>query len=271
MGRYRLVWVAVVAVIVAGAAGAVTGALSAPGMTMTAALQTAAVQHARVAFFGPSLTWRLAKTGDRRIVEPGQRVTYTITLQQVQNPFSVAARMCLGRPDQAECETANTVLLSEPLVVDDLAGVTAHASFDDDAKGMPGTVVRTQDRAGSTVVTAEPDTALASVTRLRLTFSVTVNRHTRPGTTIGNTAYVSVHTAYVPAPGPLTNCPLGAVFANAAVPAACTALAVIPPAKGGAQTGFGGMAGHVGNVGQAPRSPLHQPVHQAGRRPRGRR
>jgi hypothetical protein len=250
MSRFRLVWAAVVAMMVAGAVGAVTGALSSPGMTTTAALQTAAVQRARVAFFGSSMTWRLDKTGDRTVVEPGQRVTYTIILQQVQNPFSVAARMCLGRPDQADCETANTVLLSQPLVVDDLAAVTAHASYDNDARGTPGTVVRARDRAGDTVLTAEPDTALANVTRLRLIFSVTVKRHTKPGTTIGNTAYVSVHTAYVPAPGPLTNCPLGAVFARAAVPAACTALAVIPPAKGGAQTGFGGMAGHVGNIHQ---------------------
>jgi hypothetical protein len=268
MSRYRLVGAALAAMGIAGIAGAVTGVLTSPPGTAVA-LQTAEVRHNQVAFFGPSLIWRLTKTADRKVAEPGQRITYTIILEQLQSPFSVAARMCLGRPEQADCQIANAILLSEPLVVDNLTGVTAHTTYDNDAKGGPGTVVRVQPRDGDMIITAEPDTALFSVVRLRLTFSVTVRPRTRPGTTIGNTAYVSVHTAYAPAPGPLTNCSLGTVFTRAggAVPAACTALSVIPPHKGGAQTGFGGMAGHVGNLAAAPR-PRHG--HPAGPA-RGRR
>jgi hypothetical protein len=258
MSRNRLVWAALAAVAAAGIAGAVTGAMTtASPAAMTAQrksvmMQTSAMNRLQAGFVGPSMTWRLTKTANRTVVEPGRRIIYTIVLQQLQSPFSVAARMCLGRPDQADCQTANTVLLSQPLVVDDLSAVTAHTTYDHDATGSYGTVVRVQKRAGSTVVTAEPDTVLSGVTRLRLTFSVTVRHHTKPGTAIRNTAYVSVHTEYVPAPGPLTNCPLGAVFtrANGVVPPACTALAAVPPAKGGAQTGFGGMAGHVGNLGR---------------------
>jgi hypothetical protein len=260
MSRYRLVWAAVATVAAAGIAGAVAGATAtvSPAVTaMTAlrtslALQTADVRRIQAAFFGPSMLWRLTKSADRTVVEPGQRIIYTITLQQVQPPFSVAARMCLGSLNQADCQTANTILLSQPLVVDDLSALTAHATFDNDAKGVPGTVVRVQTRAGSTVLTAEPDTAMANVTRLRFTFSVTVKHHAKPGTAIGNTAYVSVHTEYAPAPGPLTNCSLDAVFtrADGVVPSACTVRSVIPPAKGGAQTGFGGMAGHIGNLGR---------------------
>jgi hypothetical protein len=258
MGRYRLVWAAVAAVFAAGIAGAVTGAtatVSPAAMTTmhtSLVLQTAAVRRIQTAFFGPSMVWRLSKTTDHSVVKPGQRITYTIILQQLQPPSSVAARMCLGSPNRPDCQTANTVSLSQPLVVDDLSAVTAHTTFNNDVKSVPGTVVRVQNRAGSTVVTAEPDTATANVTRLRFTFSVTVKHHTKPGTTIGNTAYVSVHTEYAPSPGPLTNCPLDTVFtaAHGRVPSACTARSAIPPAKGGAQTGFGGMAGHVGNVGR---------------------
>jgi hypothetical protein len=250
MSRYRLVWAAVAAVAVAAIAGAVTGAVTSPPATTAFVLQTAQVRHGQPAFTGPSMTWRLTKTADPAVVKPGQRITYTIVVQQLQPPASVAERMCLGMPDQVDCVAANNALLSQPLVVDDLAAVSAHAEFDNDAKGAPGTVVRVSDRAGRTVVTAEPDTALASVSRLQFTFSVMVGRHARRGTWIRNTAYVSVHAEYAPAPGPLTNCPLGAVFtrADGVVPAACTALSAIPPAKGGAQTGFGGMAGHVGSL-----------------------
>jgi hypothetical protein len=252
MIRYR--WLAFAAVVTAGLAGAATGAAttaaSAPANARTGLIST--VQRTVPAFFGPSMTWRLAKTANRAVVEPDDRITYTIILQQLQAPSSVAARMCLGRPSQADCQTANTILLSQPLVVDNLSGVTAHATFENDAEGVPGTIVRIGTRAGSTVVTAEPDTALANVTRLRFTFSVIVKRHTKPGTKIVNTAYVSVHTEYAPAPGPLTNCSLDSVFTSAdgKVPSACTAVSAIPPAKGGAQTGFGGMAGHVGNLGR---------------------
>jgi hypothetical protein len=252
VSRYR--WLAIAAVATSGLAGAATGAAttatSAPAIARTGFIS--AVQRTGPAFFGPSMTWRLTKTADRGVVESGDRITYTIILQQLQAPSSVAARMCLGRPEQADCQTANTILLSQPLVVDNLSGVTAHTTFDNDAKGVPGTVVRVGTRAGSTVVTAEPDTLLANVTRLRFTFSVTVKRHTKPGTRIINTAYVSVHTEYAPMPGPLTNCSLDTVFTSAdgAVPAACTAVSAIPPAKGGAQTGFGGMAGRVGDLGR---------------------
>jgi len=252
MGGYRLVPAAAVVIVAVGIASAVAGAAASPAVSTAVARQTAVVRHAQVAFSGPSMTWRLTKTADHAVTEPGRRITYTIVLQQLQSPFSVAARMCTGRPDRAYCQTANVSLLSQPLVVDDLSAVTEHTTFDNDAKGAPGTIVRVKDEAGSTVVTAEPDTALAGVSRLRFTFSVTVRQHTKPGTSIRNTAYVSVHTEYAPAPGPLTNCPLGAVFTSAdgAVPSACTAISAIPPARGGAQTGFGGMAGHVGNLGR---------------------
>ena len=257
-GRHRLAWAAAAAVASAGIAGAVTGAMTtgtpaASDMAATrssAMLETAAARPIQAQFFGPSMVWRLTKTADRTVVESGQRIAYTIILQQLQPPLSVAERMCLGRPDQADCVTANTILLSEPLVLDDLSGVTAHTDFDNDAKGVPGTIVRVQTRAGNLMITAEPDTALPSVTRLRFTFSVRVRHHTKPGTSIANTAYVSVHTAYAPVPGPLTNCPLEAVFTHGTVPSACTAVSAIPPARGGAQTGFGGMAGHVGNLGR---------------------
>jgi hypothetical protein len=247
----------VAAIAAAGIAGAVTGALTSapPAVTaMTARTsfvrQTAPVRRIQVAITGPSMVWRLTKTANHSVVAPGEQITYTITLQQLQSPFSVAARMCLDSTNRPDCETANTILLAQPVIVDDLSGVTGHAVYDHDAEGAPGTIVQVKDRAGSTVVSAEPDTALADVTRLRFTFSVRVKHHTKPGTTIRNTAYVSVHTGYVPAPGPLTNCSLSAVFTHGAVSPSCTAVSVIPPAKGGAQTGFGGMAGHVGNLGR---------------------
>jgi hypothetical protein len=251
MSRYRrLAWAALTATGAVAVTWLITGAVATASPAVSTASDSAG-QRTDAAFIGPSMIWRLTKTADRAVVQPGQRITYTIVLQQLQSPFSLAARLCLASPNRPDCEAANTILLSQPLIVDDLSAVTAHATFDNDAKGVPGTIVRVQTRAGGTVIMAEPDTAVPGVTRLRFTFSVTVKDHTKPGTAIGNTAYVSVHTAFVPAPGPLTNCSLDTVFtgAHGVVPSACTAFSVIPPAKGGAQTGFGGMAGRVGNIG----------------------
>ena len=200
-----------------------------------------------------SVVWRLTKTADRAVVHPGQRITYTIMVQRLQNPAVVANRWCAPVTNKAACEEVNTLSLSQPMVIDDLAGVTRHATFDHDAASSSGTVLTLGQHDGHTFLSAELDPGQMNATQMRFSYSVTVNRGARPGTSIRDSAYVSLHVTHVAPGGPLSDCPADLLFGavagiGSATPPACTATSVIPPAAGGAHTGFGGMAGHVGNI-----------------------
>jgi hypothetical protein len=206
-----------------------------------------------------SVVWRLTETADRAVVHPGQRITYTIVVQQVQNPAAVAKRWCAPVTNRPACEEVNTLSLSQPVIIDDLAGVAQHAAFDHDATSSPGTVLTPGQHDGRTFLSAELDPKDMNATQLRFTFSVTVNRGARPGTAISNSGYVSLHVTHVTPGGPLSNCPVDLLFGAvlgipSGGPPACTATSIVPPAAGGAHTGFGGMAGHVGNIWPAHRN-----------------
>jgi hypothetical protein len=119
---------------------------------------------------------------------------------------------------------------------------------------------------------------------LRFTFSVKVRRGTRPGTVIRNMALVMFNVTNIRSGShPLSNCPLDVpLFAIAnpdgnldeAAPSVgaqeetarsrlvgCLATTIVPP-EGGATTGFGGMAGHVGNLRVASRHLHHRHLHR---------
>lgn len=245
----------VAAISCSAAMGATAGCLTGAPKPVPASRPGPAVnaQVADIIAVPPSVVWRLTKTADRAVVHPGQRITYTIVVKQVQNPEAVAKRWCAPVTNRPACEEVNALSLSQPMIIDDLASVTQHAAFDHDATSGPGTELALAQHAGHTFLSAELDPKDMSATQIRFTFSVTVNRGARPGTAISNSAYVSLHVTHVAPGGPLSNCPVDLLFG--AVPGmppaglpACTATSIIPPAAGGAHTGFGGMAGHVGNI-----------------------
>jgi hypothetical protein len=212
---------------------------------------------------------------DRILARPGQRITYTMTLRRVRHPAKVAAWLCALGPAKPVCEQQNRQGLRNPSVVDDLNMVTQHATYNRDARGAKGTSITVLPDGGSTIITARP--ASPKVSLLRFTFSVTVRRGTRPGTAIRNMALVMFAVANIrPGNIPLSNCPLDVpLFAvpngdgnlEEMAPAAaiqqatakarlanCLATTIVPPNGRGAMTGFGGMAGHVGNVGRPRRA-----------------
>jgi hypothetical protein len=192
-----------------------------------------------------------------------------MTLRRVQDPAKVAAWLCALGPAKAVCQQQNRQGLDQPSVVDDLNMVTQHATYNGDARGAKGTSITVLPDGGSTIITARP--AGPRVATLSFTFSVTVRRGTRPGTAIRNMALVRFAVANVrPGNIPLSNCPLDVpLFAvpngdgnleemapSAAIQQAtakarlanCLATTIVPPSPGGVMTGFGGMAGHVGNL-----------------------
>jgi hypothetical protein len=233
---------------------------------VTAVARTAA--PSRHGAFQP-VTWRISPEVDRILARPGQRITYTMTLRRVRHPAKVAAWLCALGPAKPVCEQQNRQGLRNPSVVDDLNMVTQHATYNRDARGAKGTSITVLPDGGSTIITARP--ASPKVSLLRFTFSVTVRRGTRPGTAIRNMALVMFAVANI-RPGyiPLSNCPLNVpLFATPSgdgnleemAPAAaielatanarlaqCRVTTIVPPKPGGAMTGFGGVAGHVGNV-----------------------
>jgi hypothetical protein len=209
---------------------------------------------------------------DRILARPGQRITYSMTLRRVQDVAKVAAWLCALGPAKPVCEQQNRAGLENPSVVDDLNMVTQHATYNHDARGAKGTSITVLPDGDSTIITARP--VNPRVSELRLTFSVTVRHGTRPGTAIRNMALVMFAVANIrPGNIPLSNCPLDVPLfvapnsdgnleekAPAAVLelatagarlAGCRVTTIVPPAGGGAMTGFGGLAGHIGNVGRA--------------------
>jgi hypothetical protein len=224
----------------------------------------------RLAVFHP-VTWRMGPEVDRILARPGQRITYTMTLRRVQDPAKVAAWLCALGPAKAVCQQQNQQGLQHPSVVDDLNMVMQHATYNHDARGAKGTSITVLPDGDSTIITARP--AGPRVPMLRFTFSVTVRRGTRPGTAIRNMALVMFAVANIrPGSIPLSNCPLDVpLFAvpngdgnlEEMAPAAaieqatakarlasCLATTIVPPNPGPVMTGFGGMAGHVGNLGR---------------------
>lgn len=214
-----------------------------------------------------AVTWRMGPEVNRLLARPGQVIKYTFTLRRVRNPRIVAAWLCAPQPAKAVCQRENTRNLENPVVVDDLNIVSQHAVYDNDAKGARGTSVSVQLVGPSTVIFAHPSGVGNMV---RFTFSVTVRRGTRPGTVIRNMALVMFNVTNIRSGNhPLSNCPLdvplfeipspdgnldeaapsvGAQEATAGARlAGCGATTIVPP-LGGATTGFGGMAGHVGNL-----------------------
>jgi len=239
--------------------------------TGTATAGTAAVPQPRPMAFRP-VTWQMAPEVDRILARPGQRITYSMTLRRVQDVAKVAVWLCALGPAKPVCEQQNRVGLENPSVVDDLNMVTQHATYNHDARGAKGTSIAVLPDGDSTIITARP--ANPRVSQLRFTFSVTVRRGTRPGTVIRNMALVMFEVANIrPGNIPLSNCPLDVPLFFAPnsdgnmeekAPAAmrelatararlvgCGMITIVPPAAGGAMTGFGGLAGHIGNVGRA--------------------
>lgn len=227
----------------------------------------------------PTVTWRMAPEANRILARPGQRITYTMTLRRVRSPATVAAWLCAPQPARTVCLRENVRNLENPVIVDDLNIVSQHASYDNDARGLGGTSVSVQVDGPSTVIVARPSSVSAAVKTLRFTFSVKVRRGTRPGTRIRNVALVMFTVTNIRSGNhPLSNCPLDVpLFAIAnpdgnleeAAPSAgaqeatagsrlasCFATTIVPP-EGGATTGFGGMAGHVGNLRVATRHRHH--------------
>jgi len=223
----------------------------------------------------PTVTWRMAPEVARLTARPGQRITYTVTLRRVRNPAAVAAWLCAPQPARATCQRENTRNLENPFIVDDLNIVGQHAVYDNDVLGFGGTDVSVRADGPSTVIVAHPANPGSATTTLSFRFSVTVRRGTRPGTAIRNMALVMFAVSDVrPGSHPLSNCPLDLPLFLIAKPdgnlkelapspgaqeapdgfslAGCVATTVVRP-KGGATTGFGGMAGHVGNLPVASR------------------
>ena len=242
-------------------------------VTAVAAMLCAITVEPALAKSGPvsTVTWRMSPEANRVLARPGQRIRYTMTLRQVRDPAAVAAWLCAPQPARAVCQRENLRNLRNPLVVDDLNIVSLHARYDDDVRGAPGTSATTLVDGPSMVIVARPVAAGARTAPVRFTFTVTVRRHTRPGTVIRNMALVMFTVTNIRSGNhPLSNCPLDVpLFAvpnpdgnlEEAAPspraqeataggrlASCFASTVVPPNPGGAMTGFGGMAGHVGNL-----------------------
>lgn len=232
---------------------------------------------ARAAPF-PTVTWRMAPEVARPTARPGQRITYTVTLRRVRNPAAVAAWLCAPQPARAACQRDNTRNLENPFIVDDLNIVGQHAVYDNDVRGFGGTSVGVRTDGPSAVIVAHPATVGPATTTLSFRFSVTVRRGTRPGSAIRNMALVMFAVTDIrPGSHPLSNCPLDLPLFLVAKPdgnlkelapspgaqeapdgvslAGCVAATVVRP-KDGATTGFGGMAGHVGNL---PAASRHRP------------
>jgi hypothetical protein len=219
---------------------------------------------------GPHVAWWLTNAASTALVHPGERLGYTVRLRQVRSPAKVTAWLCAKSAATAECTRVNELDVGNPMIVDDLAPVMAHASYNRDARGAAGTSISVQQDGASTVIIARP-TRPGGSPDVGFSFSVTANHGLRPGTVIRNVAQVMFAVENIrPDAGALSNCPLNVpLFAHPftngnmeelapsiaqlratgdALPPSCFGTSVVPPSPGGPHTGFGGLAGHIGNV-----------------------